>query len=231
MKRLSIYSIVLPALILLSVNACTNGSQEPTATVNYRYDMVTYMGFADGISRFEYIGHNDTVAITLLASNLKKPANIKPGQRMLLHYNVVDTLGANVCNIEAQYYNANVVSDSLRVNSKEIEHYVMHPMRLRSLWRTGDYLNVRGEVEYTGKSRVLCLMVDRNTVDCDTVHCYLVHDLLGADNTTYFWRKFYGSFFVGKVWKRKNCRVVRVHFNDEIFPKITHRDFAKTTDY
>lgn len=221
--------IALLATLLAGMAAC-NDSGDHLATARYRYDMVTYKGYADGRATFEYIGRGDSAAITLQASGLSKPQKIKEGQRVLLYYIVEATPSENLRTVKAKGYTySNVASDTLRVNplGKAVSDYKMHPVKLHSLWKTGNYLNMRAEVEYTTRQRMLYLLADRNSLDSDTVHCYLVHDLMEAGDTTYFWRTCYGSFYTGNALQRPNCRVLRIHVNDEINPKVNHYDFAK----
>ncbi len=150
------------------------------------------------------------------------------GQRVLLYYTVTGTPSPGVRDVQARYYTSgNVASDSLRVNTKPVEQYAMHPIKLRSLWRTGGYINLRGQVEYTGHPRQLYLMADGATLDGDTVDVYLVHDLMQGQDSTRFWRNCYGSFYVGEAWYKPSCRIMRVHVRDVVRPQATCYDFAK----
>lgn len=225
MKIIATY-LLLTAVAIVGITACS-GEDDNTFTTNYRYDLVTYQGYHGGTAVFQYLGRDDSTALTLQAT-MPEPTKIKAGQRVLLHYNIDAVPSLYLREITVQYItHANVASDSLRVNTKEISQYSRHPIRLRSLWRTGNYLNLRCEVEFTTSPRALYLMADKATLDSDTIDCYLVHDLLAAADSTYFWRSCYGSFYVGKAWERHSCRAIRVHINDNIYPKVTHYDFYK----
>ena len=116
------------------------------------------------------------------------------------------------------------VTDSLRYTS-DLSTVVMDSVRLRSVWRTGNYLNVSSEVKYTNEKRVVALVMDKSTWHSDTVHCYLVHNMLGEQ--AYFWRKCYASFYIGAVWKLPTCTTVRVHLNDVVYPQVRYYDFSK----
>lgn len=91
----------------------------------------------------------------------------------------------------------------------------------------GGYINLRGQVEYTGHPRQLYLMANGATLDSDTVDVYLVHDLMQGQDSTRFWRNCYGSFYVGEAWYKPSCRVMRVHVRDVVRPQATCYDFAK----
>lgn len=222
MKPLLHIVLLIAALALLA--ACSVDDDPHAVAVEYRYDFVTYLGNSGDTATFTYLGRGDSAAITLRGL-MARPAKVREGQRGLLHYAVIERTSATARWVQANYFTtANVASDSLRVSMKPIDQYSYHPIRLRSLWLTGDYLNLRCEVQYTTRPRAFYLMADAATVGSDTVHCYLVHDLMGAD-TTYQWRNCYGSFWVGALRRRPACRVMRVHVADEVKPAATTYDF------
>lgn len=215
-------------LAVAALSACHGSDDDDTRIVEWRYDFVTYMGYSGSTATFEYLGRGDSAAIVLRASGLDKPGHLATGQRVLLYYTVTGTPSPGVRDVQARYYTSgNVASDSLRVNTKPVEQYAMHPIKLRSLWRTGGYINLRGQVEYTGHPRQLYLMADGTTLDSDTVDVYLVHDLMQGQDSTRFWRNCYGSFYVGEAWYKPSCRVMRVHVRDVVRPQATCYDFAK----
>lgn len=215
-------------LAVAALSACQDRDDDDTRIVEWRYDFVTYMGYSGSTATFEYLGRGDSAAIVLRASGLDKPGHLATGQRVLLYYTVAGTPSPGVRDVQARYYTSgNVASDSLRVNTKPVEQYAMHPIKLRSLWRTGGYINLRGQVEYTGHPRQLYLMADGATLDSDTVDVYLVHDLMQGQDSTRFWRNCYGSFYVGEAWYKPSCRVMRVHVRDVVRPQATCYDFAK----
>ena len=98
------------------------------------------------------------------------------------------------------------VTDSLRFTSRP-DSVVMDSVRLKSIWRTGNYLNLSTEVKFTEGKRQLYLVMDKATWHSDTVRAYLAHNMLGEQ--AYFWRKCYLSFYIGAVWKLQSCKVLR----------------------
>ena len=101
----------------------------------------------------------------------------------------------------------------------------MHEVKLRSLWRTGEYINLHCQVEYINTARTFMLVADGQTLGNDTVHCYMVHDLRGERGT--FWRDCYASFNVGALWKKPTFKVMRIHLNDKTYPDTEYYDFIK----
>ena len=89
-------------------------------------------------------------------------------------------------------------------------------VELAKEWRTDKVLR---------RLEALLLVADSETLENDTVHCYLLHDLRGERGT--FWRDCYASFNVGALWKRNTFHCLRIHVNDVTFPDTEYYDFYK----
>ena len=150
--------------------------------------------------------------------------DVKTNQRVLLRYEFADkSTGAER---DVNVYGCNgIFSDSLRQTQASPDSLPCQEIKLRSLWRTGEFINLHCQVEYTGKARTLMLVADANTLASDTVDCYLVHDLRGERAT--FWRDCYASFNVGALWRKDTFRCLRIHLNDVTFPETEYYDFTK----
>lgn len=197
-------------LTLLTV-ACDKDDVADDSYTHYLYDVMTYVGSdeATGCAQFELVGR-DVSGSTMLTADVAAPEGTKPLQRMLVRYYYASPVDHRNINV---YGMTKMITDSLRVGKAALSNYAMHQVKMRSAWRTGDFINLHCEVEHTGKARTLMLLIDDATRNQDTVHCYLHHDLGGAD-TVYYWRNCYASFNVGNVWKRTECKTMRIHVND-----------------
>ena len=220
MTRLRNLTILL-TMALLAMASCDKHEDIDRAYTDYRYDIVTYLGQNETGAVFEYLGHGDSTAVSLQSQ--VSVSDIKTNQRVLLRYDFADQKAGNHRDITVYGCNA-IISDSLR-QSQTADSLPRHQMKLRSVWRTGPYLNLRCQVEYTGKSRTFMLVADESTLASDTVHCYLVHDLRGERPT--FWRDCYASFSIGALWKRPSLKCMRVHLNDLTYPDTEFYDFNK----
>jgi hypothetical protein len=171
---------------------------------------------------FEYLGHGDSASVKLQSRVTVK--DVKTNQRVLLRYEFADkSTGAER---DVNVYGCNgIFSDSLRQTQASPDSLPCQEIKLRSLWRTGEFINLHCQVEYTGKARTLMLVADANTLASDTVDCYLVHDLRGERAT--FWRDCYASFNVGALWRKDTFRCLRIHLNDVTFPETEYYDFTK----
>lgn len=216
----------LPILLLAAIVAfasCDKQEDIDRAYTDYRHDIVTYLGQNAHGALFEYLGHGDSASVQL-QSHVDISQDVKVHQRVLLRYDFADNKGGASRDITVYGCNA-IHSDSLRRSSVSPDSLPRHEVKLRSLWRTGEFINLHCQVEYTAKNRTLMLVADDATLEHDTVDCYLVHDLRGERGT--FWRDCYASFNVGALWKRPSFRCLRVHLNDVTFPDTEFYDFTK----
>ena len=220
-KALQHIPIVLLTLLLCTAS-CDKQDDIDRAYTDYRYDIVTYLGQNDHGAVFEYVGHGDSASV-LLQSTVSV-SDVKVHERVLLRYDFADKVTTSSRNITVYGCNG-IISDSLRQTTLSPDSLPRHELKLRSLWRTGEFINLHCQVEYTGKPRSFMLVADANTLFDDTVHCYVMHDLRGERAT--FWRDCYASFNVGALWKRNTFHCLRIHLNDVTYPDIEYYDFYK----
>ncbi len=222
MKYLRYLPILFIAALLPAMASCDKQEDIDRAYTDYRYDIVTYMGQNDMGAVFEYLGHGDSASITL--QSRVGLNDVKTHQRVLLRYDFADSQGGDIRNIDVFGCNA-IISDSLRKSTTSPDSLPQHQVKLRSLWRTGEFINLHCQVEYTQEARTFMLVADGNTLSADTVQCYLVHDLMDVRGT--FWRDCYASFNVGALWHRKSFKCLRIHLTDVTYPDRAYYDFSK----
>lgn len=216
----NVLRIIALSLIVVAVVAC--GKDEPWEYGDFRFDMVTFSGYDDGgHALFALLQRDDSR--TDLRTTARCSLEAEPGQRMMLNYVPAGSSTGGFSDIAARGYTL-AFTDSLRFTSRP-DSIVMDSVRLRSVWRTGNYLNLTTELKYTEGKRRLAIVMDKDTWHSDTVHAYLSHDMLGEQ--AFFWRKCYISVYVGAVWKLQSCKVVRLHLNDVVYPSTRYYDFAK----
>ena len=225
MKKL-LSRILLPAVIALVVSAMTScGDDEYYEYGNSSFDMVTYAG--NGTAGDSYINYpvNDIAPVTLIdAATNASSAGLKSGTRLLLNYAVNSRNSDGSLNITAKSY-TKAITDTLRYVPGTTP-IPMDSVSLNSIWRTGRYINIYCRVKYTETARVMALVADYRTIRNDTVHCYLMHNMMDA--TVYFWRRCYASYDISSVWNLQSCQTVRIHIDDVNYPERRYYDFTKT---
>ena len=208
---------------LLTLASCDKDEDIDRAYTDYRYDIVTFLGQNATGAVFEYLGHGDSASVRL-QSRVALSEEVKANQRVLLRYDFADNTASDHRNINVFACNS-IISDSLRQTGASPDSLPMHEVKLRSLWRTGEFINLHCQVEYINTARTFMLVADGQTLSNDTVNCYLVHDLRGERGT--FWRDCYASFNVGALWKKPTFKVMRIFLNDKTYPNTEYYDFTK----
>ena len=208
---------------LLTLSSCDKDEDIDRAYTDYRYDIVTFLEQNATGAVFEYLGHGDSASVRL-QSRVGLSDEVKANQRVLLRYDFADNATSDHRNINV-YSCSGIVSDSLRQTGASPDSLPMHEVKLRSLWRTGEFINLHCQVEYINTARTFMLVADGQTLSNDTVNCYLVHDLRGERGT--FWRDCYASFNVGALWKKPTFKVMRIFLNDKTYPNTEYYDFIK----
>ena len=141
----------LPLLMLatlLALAACNKQEDIDRAYTDYRYDIVTYLGQNATGALFEYLGHGDSSAIRL-QSTYAVDEDIKPNHRVLLRYDYANQADGDLRDITVYGCNG-IINDSLRMTMASPDSLTLHQVKLRSLWRTGEFINLHCQVEYTG---------------------------------------------------------------------------------
>lgn len=221
-KTLRHLPIVLIAA-LLALASCDKQEDIDRAYTDYRYDIVTYLGQNATGAVFEYIGHGDSASV-MLQSSVDVSEDAKVNERVLLRYDFADQKAGATRDIDV-FGCSRIISDSLRMTNTSPDSLPRHQVKLRSLWRTGEFINLHCQVEYTKEARSFMLVVDGKTIDHDTVDCYLLHDLRGQQGT--FWRDCYASFNVGALWHKDSFKCLRVWLNDVTYPTTEYYNFKK----
>lgn len=218
-KRLK--QIIIFLIFITSIASCR--VDEPSYNGNFLYNFVTYEGVIDKADQFSYQLKDDSPLITLRTLETNG-IEWKKGARALMNYEILNHKSGTQKIIKITDI-SKVIFDSLRVTTKEnIINSPNAPVRLKSLWRTGNYINIDCSVQFTESKRQFKLVMDEATWQNEIVEVYLLQNLFDAE--TYFWRKAYASFFIGNVWNMPTCKTIRVHLNDESYP-TKYYDFTK----
>lgn len=214
--------IIWSMLLLMTMTAC--GDDDYVEYGDFSYDMVTYSGENEGRSVFTFQSYNDSPLITLYANNVGKP-NMPVGQRLLLNYVVDEDLGNFSQRVTVNGY-SKVNTDTVLVLKREIiDTLKMDNMKLKSVWRTGNYLNIRCQLEYTEKPRRMFIATTGETDEEGLVECYQIQDLMGA--ATYYWLETYFSYYIEPVWSVAESKGIRYNVNDLTYPDVKYYDFLK----
>lgn len=219
-----IFKYILMCVMATVLVASCDDDSEGFKYGDFNYDMVTYSGEYDSQSVFTFQSYDDSPLITLTASNLSNP-EMKVGQRLLLNYIVDKDFGDNHKAITVNGY-SKITTDTILILPQEvIDTLKRDKVKLRSVWRTGNYLNVRCDVQYTEKARRLFLASTGEPDESGLVQAYQIQDLMDAP--TYYWFGTYFSYYIAPVWENVECKAFRFNIEDLTYPDVKYYDFLK----
>ncbi|MDE7407872.1 MAG: hypothetical protein K2M76_05570 [Muribaculaceae bacterium] len=202
-----ILRVVLP-MIALSLNvSCSTDEQEP---LEYRADIVTFVGNETGGASFGRIEQNSETVTKLMARGVRvDTTRVTAGSRVLMVYEeaseLSEPLSVNILSLQL------IVTGEVRV-ADDMAGWNSDAVYMLSMWRTGGYLNLECRVENSEEKRNFCVVADPATVSNAVPDLYVVHDM--GEHTASYMRRIYASWDISEVWNRRSCRGVRVHIND-----------------
>ncbi len=205
MKR---YIHILATVILIIASSCADEKYNDRMLLS---DIVTISeAGADKPVTFTFRRYDDSPLITLKALNGSVDKEWT-GHRILLRYYPESGEAYTSGNVTVAAMSA-INYDTVRVREVEKYDWKASPVFLNSVWRTGQYLNMRMRVEYSPSPRLFGLMVDSLTVDSIQPQLYLLHNRLGEPEN--YLTEIYASFDLSPLWDRPGCRSIKVHIND-----------------
>ncbi len=183
------YLFIIPLLATLFV-ACDK--EEDIYGILYA-DMVTAHTPKDKEAYFTYQPNDASVVDTLYPQPALSPGEVKDGVRMLLQYRPIEQLAEHRQRIEVQVLSA-IHFDTLKAVSQEfLDKFPNDTLYLQSVWKTGDFLNVRYRVEYNNSPHSILLLTDKSELSSgDTLKLQLRHSR--NDDPVGHWRSTYSSF-------------------------------------
>lgn len=230
MKGRWIYILLTVIAATMAVLAAScNDDDEYYQYGDFRFDMVTYVGHDEAMGGDAYINYppGDIQPVMLIdpqSAVSSSSASLKSGSRVLLNYIIDSHNSDGSLSVTPRSY-TRAISDTLRY-IPSLSSMAMDSISLNSIWRTSQYINIYCRVKYTYTARQMALVADYGTLHDDTVHCYLMHNMMGVP--AYFWRRCYMSFDISSVWNLQSCNTVRLHLNDVAYPERKYYDFTKT---
>lgn len=201
-----IFMILLPLILVACGSSDSAPDIEPAV-----YDIVTYESTTlDGsVSVFTYQVMDDSPVITLTA-NWKVPQSVSPGTRLLLAY-TTDTPGKSG---PIEVKQAVLIPGGKPIEANDIPY--SEPLQIRSLWRTGNYLNLDGVITISGAAKELNLYAKESSLDKATVQLAIIigegDGPVGAEVK----KNLYASWNIGEIWNKTTCEAIDVFYTDAL---------------
>lgn len=212
--RLTIKSLtrmLTAVLTCLAAASCGRDGVDGEVAMEYA-EIVTFEGNTapGGAAKFSFQEVDNLPVVTLTASTPLE--GYEPGTRMLISYT----------NPSNQPYTSGPISllDARRITQgpavtewdEVYEYWGLDPVWLNSIWRSGDYINMRLRLTYTAEPRFFGLVLAPNQDGAEWPLLYLAHFI--SVDVDYHDREYYASFDVSELRARQGVKGIRVGVND-----------------
>lgn len=219
-------SLCIPAIIMSGVMASCSTDDDYNDRIFYS-SIVTIQSTDEASGTvFTFQRYDDSPLITLTAAGRTVDKG-RVGSRALLYYYPESGDPYASGPVEIRSLGA-INCDTAIIRPIERYEWDHDAIFLNSIWRTGEYINLRMRAEYSDKPRYFGLVVDSLTMDNPWPEAYILHNLDGAPPG--YLRESYASFDISKVWSLPGCLGLRIHVNDSNLPADTY-EFPKRTEY
>lgn len=213
MSVLNRYTPAILLLLLLTSVSCrdTDGPASHHAVLT---DIVT-VAATDDPATFSFNPYDDSPLVVLTAPGVSLEQTVR-GRRVLMRYMPESGEAYTSGPVKIKSLQA-INTGGVQAASLDTLRWDVSPVYLKSMWRSGNYLNLHLKLEWSADPRLFHLAVDVNTLNSERPQLYLVHNLLGAPAS--YQQEVYSSYDISGVWNLATCRGVDIHINDSNLKK------------
>lgn len=140
--------------------------------------------------------------------------NFGNGERILLQFHPVEQLDEHRKRIEIQALSA-IHFDTLRVVAHDkMPQLPDDTLYLQSVWKTGDFLNLRYRIDYHSRPHSIMLVADEDELSGDTLKVELRHSR--NDDPEGHWSNLYSSFNI-EAYRKRPYTTLQLYVNQVNF--------------
>jgi len=229
MKTILNISVLLLSLVAFS--ACSDDNDGPTGPQvpnDALYDIATLSATTANSSTFTVQKDVNSAPVSYFSSfSFADNKTFPVGGRMLIVYTMMNDAKPYTSGPIQLYGYAKLNNTEESVLTGTGSHYDQwnsDPVKLMSMWRTGDYLNVHALMYATTVARPtkFILVADETTLDKPVIETHLIVESNTTDGGNQ--SPIYGSFNIKTLLDIETCQTVRVNYYD--ISGFTHTDIA-----
>lgn len=200
--------------LLLSLLVMTSCEKEEDVYGIFYLDIVTCHQ-ENGATYFTYQTTDSAPMDTLCPVGAVDESKTGEGERVLLQFRPIEEWSKTRKQIEILALSS-IHFDTLRVVSHEkMAELPDDTLYLQSVWKTGDFLNLRYRIDYHSRPHSIMLVADESTLEGDTLKVELRHSR--NDDPEGHWSNLYSSFNISGYRNRPyttlQLYVNQVNFN------------------
>lgn len=208
-------TIIIPALLSIILGAillpsCDKDKSDDGYPDDVCIDFATFVSTSDNGTVFTLRKNGDSPLITLTAAVKVDTSKLKPGTRVLIQYLPSGGQAPYESGSITLYAIGMIVTGDINTQPlSEIESWMSEPVKLTSMTRSGEYLDVWAQGDYDSKITRFCLAADEATLADDYPQLYLVFE---GDKGIGYPHQLYASFTLSNVWDLPTCKGVTVNY-------------------
>lgn len=203
-------SLLMLALVSVCVAGCGPGGVDGPVDMDFT-EIATFEGNRDGHAVFTFRKVDDSPLITLTAGSALS-TEAEPGTRMLINY----TIPGNQPYVSGEVTlrgAARITQSPVMMDHPDVlKLWGIDPLWLYSMWRSGDYINLRVRLTYTAEPRVFGLVLDPETKNSEFPMLYVAHII--STDVDYHDREYYASFDISQLRSLPGIKGVKIGVND-----------------
>lgn len=209
----TIYAIILFVIAGVFTTSCSSKTTSPDTPDNICVDFATFVSTSDEGSVFTLRKNGDSPLVTLTAAVKVDISQLKPNTRVLIQYLPSGGQAPYESGPITLYGIGFIFTGDVEAQPlATIESWASDVIKLMSMTRSGEYLDIWAQGNYSTNATKFCLVADEATLDDEYPQLYLVFE---SDNGWGYPHQLYASFTLGNVWDRPTCKGVTVHFHNE----------------
>lgn len=219
----SVFAIIISVIAGIFTTSC-NSETDSGDIPGVCYDFATFVSTSDEGTVFTLRKNGDSPLITLTAAVKVDISQLKPDTRVLIKYlpsggqapyesGPITLYGLGLI------FTGDVDSEPLAT----IESWKSDVINLKTMTRSGEYLDIEALGDYSSKATKFCLVADEATLNDEYPQLYLVFE---GDNGLGYPHQLYASFTLSNVWELPTCKGVTINYHN--YSGMETQTFNKT---
>lgn len=202
-------AVILASLSFASCNSSGTPSQFPDDLAT---EFATFVSTSNDGTVFTFQRNEDSGLITLVANVKVDTEKLPEGSRVIIQYSPSGGQGIYQSGPITLYTLSPIINGSVgREPLATIESWISDRINMKSITRTGEYVNIWLEATSNADVKRFSLTADEATLADEVPVLYLV---VTSDDTQLRTRQLYASLNISDVWDMATVKGVEIRYND-----------------
>lgn len=207
--------LIVAVLLSAMLFSCSKNDIVPGIPPDLCADFATYVESNTAGSVFTLRKNGDSDLITLTAAGVMvNNEQVKPGNRVIIQYIPSGGQQPYQSGPISLYSITKIINGGVGSESLEtIRSWSSDPVKMMTLNRSGQYLDVWAEATFDDSIIRFSLTVDESTVDDSCPQLYLVFE--SDEKTVVRTHQIYASFDLSSVWDLPTCEGININYRTQ----------------